>query len=180
MLAEGQTRDEWRAQRLEHHRKQAVHFNVSIAGDRWVQVSEQRTPGSGTAILQTDITELIQMERQERDKLLDEQARLIRATLDHINQGICIYDARQRLIGWNARLRTLLSPPIQLLRVGTGFASMADHLRHSLVFEDAAGPERLVEWVDRDAGRPPLALELRTEDGVWLTSSARRCRTAAS
>jgi two-component system, sensor histidine kinase len=168
VLPEGEGPETWLGQRLEFHRKQAVNFNVHIAGDRWIQVSEQRTPGGGTAILQTDITELILMERQEREKLLDQQARLIRATLDHINQGICIFDAGQRLVGWNARLTALLSPPIQLLRVGTGFATLAEHFRLSLVFDDATGPDRLVRWVGNQGGRPPLTLELRTRDGVAL------------
>lgn len=168
VLPEGQTARAWFRQRLENHRKPSVSFNVQIVGDQWMQVSEQRTPGNGTAILQTDITELIQMERQERDKLLDEQARLIRATLDHINQGICIFDARQRLVGWNARLRALLAPPIQMLRVGTGFATLAEHFRQALDFHDAAAPERLVHWVTGGQSRPPLTLDLRTRDGAHL------------
>jgi hypothetical protein len=167
-LPEGASRSGWLRERLENHRRASVHFNVHLSGDRWLQVSEQRTPGGGTAILQTDITELVQMERQERDKLLDEQARLIRATLDHINQGIVIFDAHHRLIGWNARLVTLIAPPMQLLRVGTRFARLAEHFRAVLV--DGAGPdtEWLGRWVERTGPRQPLALELRTRDGVHL------------
>ncbi len=168
VLPDGTSAAAWLRQRLRDHRRQSVNFNVHIAGGRWIQVSEQRTPGNGTAIMQTDITGLIQMERQERDKLLDEQARLIRATLDHIDQGICIFDARARLVGWNARLRTLLSPPIQILRTGTGFATLVEHFRHALIFRDTAGPNRLAEWVVQGEDRPPLMLDLRTRDGLFL------------
>ena len=168
VLPEDVSRPQWLRQRLKDHRKQSVNFNVAIDDGHWIQVSEQRTPGAGTAIMQTDITDLIQMERQERDKLLDEQARLIRATLDHVDQGICIFDARQQLVGWNARLRDLLSPPIQLLRVGTGFAALVEHFRHALVFQTASGPDRLVAWVGRGEHRPPLTLELRARDGLFL------------
>ena len=108
------------------------------------------------------------MERQERDKLLDEQALLIRATLEHIDQGICIFDARQRLVGWNARFRDLLSPPMQLLRVGTGFAALVENFRHALLFRETLGPERLLGWVAIGANRPPLMLNLSTRDGVFL------------
>jgi signal transduction histidine kinase/CheY-like chemotaxis protein len=168
VLPEGTTRSAWLRQRLRDHRKQSVNFNVAIDGGRWIQVSAQRTPGNGTAIMQTDITSLIQMERSERDKLLDEQARLIRATLDHIDQGICIFDAWARLVGWNSRLRGLLSPPIQILRVGTSFATLVEHFRHALVFQDTTGPNRLVEWVGQGENRPPLMLDLRTRDGLFL------------
>lgn len=167
-LPDGTTPSAWLRQRLRDHRKQSVNFNVAIDGGRWIQVSAQRTPGNGTAIMQTDITGLIQMERQERDKLLDEQARLIRATLDHIDQGICIFDASARLVGWNSRLRGLLSPPIQILRVGTSFATLVAHFRHALMFQDAASPNRLVEWVGQGENRPPLMLDLRTRDGLFL------------
>ncbi len=167
-LPEGQTQQGWMRERISNHRKSSVNFNVQISGERWIQVSEQRTPGGGTAILQTDITELVLMERQERDKLLDEQALLIRATLDHINQGICIVDAQQRLVGWNSRLVTLLSPPMQLLRVGTGFGRVAEHLRRVLVFDAETGPDWLTRWVASGPGRVPLALDLNTLDGVYL------------
>ena len=145
-------------------------------------MSEQRTPGSGTAILQTDITELIHLERQERDKLLDEQALLIRATLDHVNQGICIFDAGRRLVGWNARLRALLSPPIQLLRVGTGFAALRRALPPGAGLRRRA-PARSGSVALGGAAETPPAAGARAPDPrrrLISTSSARRCPTAAS
>jgi PAS domain-containing protein len=89
-----------------------VIFNVRLAGEHWVQVSEHRTADGGTVILQTDVTDIIRAERHERGKLLDDQARVIRATLDHIDQGVGIFDAEARLVGWNQRLGTLLSLPM--------------------------------------------------------------------
>ena len=100
-------------------------FNVRLGGDHWVQVSEHRTADGGTVILQTDVTEIILAERHERGKLLDDQARMIRATLDHINQGVGIFDAEARLVGWNGRLGSLLALPMGRLRVG---ASLGDVL----------------------------------------------------
>lgn len=168
-LPDGLRRPEWMRERLRQHRLPSVTFNVRTVADRWVQVSEQRTPGGGTAILHTDITALIQLERQERDKLLDAQAVLIRATLDHVDQGIAIFDPGRRLVGWNTRLRALLAPPMQLLRVGLGFAAFADHLRGQAE-GDAA--DLLAAWVARE-GRAPLALDLRTRGGASLDLSAR-------
>ena len=168
IFPEDMSRQDWVTQRLATHRRQSVNFNVRLSGDRWLQVSEQRTPGQGTAMLQTEITELIKMERQERDKLLDEQARLIRATLDHIDQGICVFDRDQRLVGWNARLRDLLSPPIQILRVGTPFAVFSEHFGRSRLFDETEGPRRLGQWVDCPEARMPLTMELHTRDNVYL------------
>jgi two-component system, sensor histidine kinase len=167
-LQPGRTRFGWLKERLRHHRLQSVTFNVQTTAESWIQVSEQRTPGNGTAILQTDITELIQLERQERDKLLDEQARLIRATLDHVDQGIAIFDAGNRLVGWNQRLSQLFMPPMRLLRVGTGFARLAEHLRAALVPEDGAAFVRLAAWVGAAGGRPPLNVHFKTRNGIRL------------
>lgn len=167
-LQPGRTRFGWLKERLRHHRMLSVTFNVQTTNDQWIQVSEQRTPGHGTAILHTDITELIQLERQEREKLLDEQARLIRATLDHVGQGIAIFDAQNRLVGWNERLRQLFMPPMWLLRVGTGFAGLATHLRAALQPEDAGAFARLVNWVSMSGGRPPLSLQFTTRNGIRL------------
>lgn len=167
-LQPGHTRLGWLKDRLRNHRLQSVTFNVQTKNDRWIQVSEQRTPGQGTAILQTDITELIQLERHERDKLLDEQARLIRATLDHVSQGIAIFDAQNRLVGWNERMRQLFMPPMRLLQVGTGFGGLAAHLRAALLLEDANAFSRLVAWVNTTDGRPPLDLQFTTRNGVHL------------
>jgi signal transduction histidine kinase/CheY-like chemotaxis protein len=167
-LHSGRSRLGWLKERLRHHRLPSVTFNVQTTNDRWLQVSEQRTPGQGTAILQTDITELIQLERQERDKLLDEQARLIRATLDHVGQGIAIFDAGNRLVGWNERLRQLFLLPMRLLRVGTGFTGLASHLRTALMPEDAPAFARLAAWVNTRDGRPPLDLQFTTRNGIRL------------
>ncbi len=168
VLSDGMTRPAWATRRIRAHLRRHVNFTVQFTGDRWIQVSEQRTPDHGTAILQTDVTEMIRLERQERDKLLDDQSRMVRATLDHINQGVGIFDAARRLVGWNERLRELMQPPARLLRAGTSFEGIADAFRADQVMSGAGEPQRLLAWVARDAGRAPLGLELRRSDGTIL------------
>ena len=92
---------DWAMQRMQRHGDEHVVFNVQLQWDRWLQVSEHRTTRGGTVILQTDVTEIIRMERQERDKMRDQQATMLQATLDHLNQGVCIFDHNQILVGWN-------------------------------------------------------------------------------
>lgn len=114
-LPRGATPKSWAAERMRLHWTRHV-FNVGLSGDRWLQVSKQRTADGGTVILQTDITDLIRMERSKRGKQLDDQARMIRATLEHINQGVSIFDANRRLVGWNSRVAQLFDIPMRLLR----------------------------------------------------------------
>lgn len=158
-LGEGETREAWAAKRRQNHKDHHVNFNVRIDETSWVQVSEHRTPSQGTAILQTDVTDMVRLERRERERLLDDQARLIRATLEHINQGICIFDSRHRLVWWNQRLEQLLHPPIDALQVGRGFGRLYRYLADTLGFRGGGSAATLRDWVEGAAGRSPLTLE---------------------
>ncbi|WP_425032590.1 PAS-domain containing protein [Pelagibius sp.] len=167
-LPSGETPASWAEQRKRKHKESHVNFNVRITGDRWVQVSEHRTPDQGTAILQTDVTDMIRMERQEREKLLDDQARLIRATLEHINQGICIFDDQHRLVDWNQRLAALLNPPMHLLRVGTSFDRLLEHIAQDLTFAKGQSLRKVTDWVHQTNLRAPLSLEVSHRGKVHL------------
>lgn len=167
-LPEGVSPQEWAQRRLKRHTDKHVIFNVRMAGDRWVQVSEHRMPNGGTVILQTDVTDIVRLEREERGKLLDDQARMIRATLDHINQGVTIFDGETRLVGWNKKISDILSVPVSQFRLGTRFDTLFDRLSPSFMFLDGMTPEKLKGWIDRSSGRPPLAFELRHLGDVTL------------
>lgn len=91
-LPPGTTPESWAESRLLRHRRNHVIFNLALSDDRWLQISEHRTANSGTAILHTDVTELMRAEREQRERLMDDQGRIIRATLDHLKQGVAIFD----------------------------------------------------------------------------------------
>lgn len=166
-LPKGMTPQAWAAERIRLSRTRQV-FNVGLAGDRWLQVSEQRTADGGTVILQTDVTDIIRMERSERGKLLDDQARMIRATLEHINQGISIFDANRRLVGWNGRVAQLLNIPPRQLRRGTPFELLARHIAPAVTLGDGLSAEMLRQWIDGTLPREPLSFELQHESGIIL------------
>lgn len=160
-LPEGVSALQWAASRKQRHRERHVMFNVRMVDDWWVQVSEHRTADGGTVILQTDITDIIRLERQERGKLLDDQARLIRATLEHINQGVCIFDAELRLAGWNQRLAELLAIPLSGLRLGAAIDLLLARVRDEGPFGSDPAGTTLEAWVRLRQTRPPLTFEVR-------------------
>ena len=160
-LPQGERPEDWAVARRRRHQDQHVMFNVRMVWDRWVQVSEHRTADGGTVILQTDVTEIIRLERSERGKMLDDQARVIRATLDHISQGVCIFDAQSRLVGWNERLGQLLAMPIARFRLGVSFDAILDRLRPDLAFGAGMTAARLEEWLAGRGARGALRFELR-------------------
>jgi signal transduction histidine kinase/CheY-like chemotaxis protein len=171
-LPEGEGPLEWAQGRMRRHKDRHVIFNVRIAGDHWVQVSEHRTADGGTVILQTDVTDIIRSERHERGKLLDDQARVIRATLDHINQGVSIFDAEARLIGWNQRLGTLLSLPMGRLRIGASFEVLFSRFRAEMQFDAGMSIEALMDWTGGNGSRPPLEFEVRRGEDLILDAFA--------
>lgn len=160
-----QTPDDWAAKRFAHHRDPHVVFNVSLLHSRWLQVSEHRTSGGGTVILQTDVSDIIQLERQERDKLRDEQARILQATLDHLNQGVCIFDRNRSLVGWNSKMDGFLALPKPRVTLGMNFAYLLNRLRDLLMFDESFDAERLRNWANRASGRHPIAFEITRDDG---------------
>lgn len=152
--------EEWAEKRMAQHKDQHVIINVRMIWNRWVQVSEHRTPDGGTAILQTDVTDIMRMQRQEREKMLDDQARLIRATLEHLNQGVCIFDNQKRLVGWNGRVAELLPISVSSTRMGTQFSTIMERLRNKVRFNSHVGPDDFQNWVDLSQDRSPLSFEI--------------------
>lgn len=161
-------REEWARQRLADHRDPRVVFVVGLTDDRWLQVSTYRSPSDGTAVVQTDVTDMVRQEREERGRLLDDQARLLRATLDHITQGVAIFDDQHRLAGCNQRLRRLISLPMQLTLVGSDFLSILAYMRAGDRFSPRIRIDALGDWAMRADRRQSLALELRRSDGTIL------------
>lgn len=172
-LEEGQTQDDWLRMRLSKHGQHHASFVQPLTGDRWIQISERRTPNGGAAIIQTDITDLVRWERRELDKRLDEQARLVRATLDHLTQGVCVFDRAQHLVAWNDRYRELLGLPFALLKPGVSFARIADFFKQNTLVTSQDTALQILKWVMRDLPRPPLAVELKRSDGKILDSHCR-------
>jgi signal transduction histidine kinase len=168
VLPTGVKPEDWASGRVASHRQPHVNFIVQLTGDRWLQVSEHRSPSGGTAVIQTDVTDMIRREREERDRLLDDQARLLRATLDHITQGVAIFDAEHRLAGLNESLRQILGLPVALMQAGTDFDRIVANLRSGGRFAPADDLTRLQRWSAAPGGRPPIALELHRSDGAIL------------
>ena len=62
-LPEGETPEAWAVRRRKRHEDRHVIFNVRLIWDRWLQISEHRTANGGTVIIQTDVTDIIRLER---------------------------------------------------------------------------------------------------------------------
>ncbi len=168
VLPEGDDPKAWAAKRIRRHIDRHVMFNVQLSHDRWLQVSEHRTGNGGTVVLQTDVTDIIRLERQEHRRLRDKQARMIRATLDHLNQGVCIFDENAQLVGWNQKLGALLSLPARRLHIGASFGGLLDQLDDSIVFTRGMDRDGFRGWAQSAGPRQPISFEVRSGEVMTL------------
>ncbi|MFC3169052.1 PAS-domain containing protein [Paracoccus fontiphilus] len=159
------TPESWARSRMQRHRRDHVIFNLALTDDRWMQVSEHRTANSGTAIVQTDVSDLMRAEREQRERLLDNQGRIIRATLDHLAQGVAIFDAQGLLAGWNRRFRILTGLPPQTFTLGTRFQRVTEQLQQLFRLADHDSAARIAAWMQDGGARGALSFELAGRDG---------------
>ncbi len=163
-IPDNETPADWAAKRLSRHNRDHVVFNVRLTWNRWLQISEHRTPRGGTVILQTDVTDIMRLERQQRDKMLDQQAKILQATLDHLNQGVCIFDHDKKLVGWNKTFDRILALPPQSTIHGLEFSALLHLLRNDLKFHGDFDHDRLETWAHRRSRRQPIAFEITRKD----------------
>ncbi|MEL7211090.1 MAG: PAS-domain containing protein [Pseudomonadota bacterium] len=156
---------DWVANRLDRHRENRVVFNISLTQNRWMQVSEHRTDEGSTAILQTDISDVMREQLRERDQLVDSQDKMLRATLDHLAQGVCIFDQKAQLMGWNRELERMIRVPPRYVRVGTAFSMILDLMKGNITFADSYSSAKLIAWSERSSDRPPIEFELNDVKG---------------
>lgn len=163
---DGESPADWRKTRTKLHLKDHVVFNIRLTGNRWMQVSEHRTDTGGTVILQTDVTEIMRLERRERDKLINRQAVMLRATLNHLKQGVCIFDGELCLVDWNRGMERLIFRNIADDLRGAKFESLLDQLDGVFTFTSDIQKPDLKVWSEKTSGRGSLGFEVRRDDGA--------------
>ncbi|MGR3804606.1 hybrid sensor histidine kinase/response regulator [Marinibacterium profundimaris] len=160
--------EDWMNWRLALHDSNTASFNVTLMGDRYFQTSSQRTATGGTVIMHSDVTDLIRVERQERDALMDRQAMLLQATLDHLDQGVCIFGEDGGAVGQNRRLVELLHLPPQLSGKKLSAEVMQEHMGRTMTFPHGFGADDLGDWMRNAATQPPIAFEVRQGGRIFL------------
>ncbi len=164
VFADGVGREDWLEDRLRFHDQPNKHFLVELVGDRWVQISEQSTRSGATTIIQTEVTDMVRLERMERRRLLDEQMELVRATLEHIDQGVLIVDQNRLIAGSNTKAREHLALPLEFFTPGYRMASVIDEVAEKQIFFSTRDLFLLVDWMRNKNRKKTFRGELRRHD----------------
>jgi len=89
-----------------------------LSNGRWIQVNDRLSLEGGIASIYTDITDIKDAERQERERALAERSLHLQATLESMSIGVAVFDKDQRLVTANRRYGELLELPASLTTQG--------------------------------------------------------------
>lgn len=105
--------EEWLEQRVRAHRQSAGGLEIELANGQWVLASEHVTQEGFVVGIYTDITPL-----KRREQEIARQTALSQAIIDHMPQGISVFDGEMRLVALNRTAQTLFSVPEQFMLPG--------------------------------------------------------------
>jgi diguanylate cyclase (GGDEF)-like protein len=149
-----------------------------MANGRWLRISRSPTRDQGFIVLCSDISRLKKQEWSLRETNL-----MLDAALDNMSQGLCLYDAKNRLEVFNRRFLEIFKLSSDRIKTGMTYKQVleiciplnnhsgktADQLyQEHLGFlnENAAGPH----LYDLSSGRVISCSYTRTEDSRWLAT----------
>ena len=92
-----------------------------VQGGRTIETAHVFSPGLGWVVTHEDVTEEIASTEivQRRKRELERQNLRLNAVVNNISQGLCMYDAKGRLVVCNAPYARIYDLPEQYLKPGT-------------------------------------------------------------
>jgi two-component system, sensor histidine kinase len=171
VIAVHTSRSQWAAMRLSLFRKPHASFIQQFAGDKWLQISNKKMASGATVIFQTDITDTVRSERERHERELDEQSRLLQATIDNLQQGICMFSKTMRMRAWNRRLIDLLSLPLKSVKANVSLEKILDLVRASSFTLDEPCAAKLAAWLGGARRDNVTDIEFHKLDGTVLSMS---------
>ena len=101
-----------------------------VEGGRTIETAHVYSPGLGWVVTHEDVTEEIASTEivQKRKRELERQNLRLNAVVNNISQGLCMYDAKGRLVVSNAPYARIYDLPEDLLKPGTTLEAILDHL----------------------------------------------------
>ncbi len=115
--------DEYHARLLSQiSKRKLTKQNVPTPGGRTIQIVNQPMPDGGWVATHEDITEKIEAENE-----IKRQEEQLNAALDNISQGVCMFDASQRLIICNKKYADIYGLTDEQTKQGTPIQAILEH-----------------------------------------------------
>jgi PAS domain S-box-containing protein len=156
--------DHWISERLRAHRNPVAAFEQTLTDGRVIRISEHRTPTGGLAGLRVDVTEL-----KNREAELVRRTGYLRAVLEHMHQGIVLYDANLTIVMANDTWADMLELPPEHRSPGQPYDALLRFLVRRGDFGTSADENQIVaNWLSRARDSEPLHYSWRTPKGRSL------------
>jgi two-component system, sensor histidine kinase len=173
LLDRTQSPDSWCKQRIAHFRAPYATFTQAFSGDRWLQISNKKMASGATVIFQTDITDIVRVERVKHERELDEQSKLLQATIDHMPQGISMFSSDHVLRTCNRRFVELLALPVHVATQRLSLARLFQLITAQSLVQDDNDRKRLAAWLASDTGTSIEGIAFRRFDNAFLNLDAK-------
>jgi diguanylate cyclase (GGDEF)-like protein/PAS domain S-box-containing protein len=111
IYAHGDPRDSCKLLDFGHRPSSKAH---ELSDGRVILISRQPIPGGGWVATHEDITESERLKSQ-----IEQQNAHFQAILENMSQGVCLFDAKQRVVLANRRYAEMYGLPIELMQPGT-------------------------------------------------------------
>ena len=126
----GMTAEDYVDHRMHNHRSSGRAYEIEHADGRWILANEKRTSDGSIVCIRSDITD---MKRRELQLLRISQQLHIKngqfdVALSNMIQGLCLFDADQRLIVCNRRYLEMYGFSADVVQPG---ATLAEIMRYS-------------------------------------------------
>jgi diguanylate cyclase (GGDEF)-like protein/PAS domain S-box-containing protein len=147
---------------------------------RTLEIRGMPLPDGGFVTTYTDVTDRIRSRTliEEKSRLAEQKSRELEITMDHMTEGLSVFDGDGRLVTWNRRFPALYGLPDAAVRVGMPFTDVAalhtdrrdgDADPASVVADIRAGrrSDVLMRLAD---GRVVAMVSSPTPDGGWVAT----------
>ncbi len=143
-------------------------FIMVLRNDRWFQFSCRLTSSGNIAVLQTEVTNIVRENRREKNRLIDQQAHFLQAAFDHMSLGICTFSSRSELLIHNERFGELLGVPLPLLKKGTRFQRIVEHVERHEILDRKDRRSDFAGWFRAIRRNETVQERFRRRDGMSL------------
>ncbi|CAK0754339.1 two-component system, cell cycle sensor histidine kinase and response regulator CckA [Azospirillaceae bacterium] len=141
----------WVDERWRRHMDHDEPVDQALSNGRWYRISEHGTPSGGVVKILTDITEI-----KIREEELAGQTTRLKATLDSISQGICMFNSAGMLASWNDTFLKIMDLPTDVGDLGLNLSDFKDYEAQ----RSSALTEIFEVSEDRDSGGDALGMFL--------------------
>ncbi|MBI4922111.1 MAG: EAL domain-containing protein [Devosia nanyangense] len=119
-----------------------------LAGGRTIETAHVYSPGLGWVVTHEDVTEEIASTEivQKRKRELERQNIRLDAAVNNISQGLCMFDAKERLVICNAPYARIYSLPERLVKPGTQLDEILGYLFDTGMHASSGSRDEYIAW----------------------------------